>query len=270
MAFGTVNTISASDVNVLGLIIYFRVRARLAADASTSDTTITLDSAAMLRAGDTIELSDGTDSESATIDAVSGNTITLEDGLTNSYSAGSMVMLSNWYDLGHVQNPARTVDQQEQDIQSARTGKLLTIKKLTTSLSKGLTFESMSTTDSVILALHRGRTPGAAVPNTGVFVPDDVTPVMGELLIVQHNAETGGPIRLEYRPAAQIRGVDESGGDGTNPALLNFEATFLQAEGYQIPATLASDTPDAPLGFAGVTTSANLPTVLDAISDQDL
>lgn len=269
MAFGTVNTVSASDVNVLGLIIYFRVRTRLAEAAGVSDTTITVENAAMFRAGDTLTLSDGTTTEDVTISAIAGNVLTVT-ALTGDYTAGDHVHLADWYDLGHVQNPARTVDQQEQDIQSARTGKLLTIKKLTTSLSKGLTFESMSTTDPVVLSLHRGRSPGAQVPNTGLFVPDDVTPVTGELLIVQHNAETGGPIRLEYRPAAQIRGVDESGGDGTNPALLNFEATFLQAEDYVIPSTLASDTPSAPLGFAGVTTQANLETVMDAISDQIL
>lgn len=269
MAFDTVNPILASDVNVLGLIIYFRPRATLAADADASDTTIVVDAAGVFRVGDVLALTDKTNDEEVTVSAISGNTLTVT-ALTNSYETGDMVFLADWLDLGHVQNPARTVDQQEQDIQSARTGKLLTVKKLTTSLSKGLTFESMSTTDISILSLHRGRPAGTAVLNTGTFIPDDVTPVMGELLIVQHNAETGGPIRLEYRPSAQIRGVDESGGDGTNPALLNFEVTFLQDETYVIPATLASDTPSAPLGFAGVTIQANLSTVLDAISDQYL
>lgn len=201
MAFTTTNPIVTSDVNVLGLIIYFR-------------------------------------------------------------PAGQTPFI----DLGHVQNPQRTVDQQEQDIQSARTGKLLTIKKLTVSLSKGLTFETLSATSSEILELHRGRRRGTApTAPLGVFIPDDVTPTEGELLIVQNNAETGGPIKVEFRPKAQLKGTDEQSGDGENPAILTFDATVLQNETYRIPASLAADTPLAPLGFTGVTTAGNLAAVLSAI-----
>ena len=200
MAFTVGNTIVASDVNVLGLLIYFRPN-----------------------------------------------------------KVGAFV------DLGHVQNPQRTIDQQELDIQSARTGRLLTVKKLTTSLSKGLTFESMSSTETSVLELHRGSS-AAGSTALGTFVAEDVTPTEGDLLIVQRNAETGGPIRVEYRPSCQIKGTDEQSGDGESVALLNFEVTVLADENYTIPATLDGNETAAPLGFVGVVAEDDLENVLDIIA----
>lgn len=168
----------------------------------------------------------------------------------------------DFIDMGYVQNPQRAVDQQQNEIQSARDGKLQTVKIITTSVSKSLTFETMSSEDPDVLALHRGGVAGGTA--VGQFIPDDVTPTAGDMIVVQKNAETGGDMLVEYRPSVNIVGTDEQSGDGENPAILTFEATILADEVYSIPAALDAGTPAAPLGFSGIVPLAQLAAFLDA------
>lgn len=267
MAFANTNTIVASDVNIIGLQVHFRPGTTLSADVSAAATTITVDNVNIFDdSGDAaaIFITDGTLSETATVTAISGNDLTVA-ALTNGYAAGSIVRWQNYIDLGHVQNPSRSVDVQENEIQSAREGRLTTIKKITTSITKAITFESMSTTDDDIALLHRGRIPKTG-GGLGTFIPDDVTPVAGEAILIHKNAETGGNIIVEHRPSAQIAGTDFQGGDGENVSVRVFEITVLTKEGYTIPVALDTDASPAELGFEGIVTPANLTAVLDAIA----
>jgi len=267
VAFTNSNTIVASDVNVLGLQVHFRPGTTTSAAVIATATAITVDNVnifAITGAGSTFTIDDGTLSETGTITAIVGSVLTV-GALTNPYAAGTTIRWDDFIDLGHVQNPSRAVDVQENEIQSAREGRLQTIKKLTTSISKSITIETMTTTDDDVAMLHRGRQPkaGGAI---GTFIPDDVTPVNGETLLIHKNAETGGQILVEFRPSSQIAGTDFQGGDGENVALRVFEITVLTLEGYTIPAALDTDESPASLGFEGWTTTANLTAVLDAIA----
>lgn len=171
-----------------------------------------------------------------------------------------------WTDMGHVRAPSREQDLTELDIQSARLGRLATIKKITTEQSLEYTFEAMTVFDQDVLALHTGGTTEEGAANVGdILSVEDFVGTEGELMFVQENAETGNMVKIAYYPKAQIKGDGEESGDGESVATLSFRGTVLQDEAYVVPAGLAAGTPAAPYGFRYFTPEANLSAVLDII-----
>lgn len=173
---------------------------------------------------------------------------------------------TDWIDFGHVRSPSREQDLTELDIQSARLGRLATIKKLTTAQTLEYTFEAMTVFDESVVGLHSGGAAGEGDANVGdVYAVEDFVGTTGELLFVQENAESANMVKIAYYPAAQIKGDGEESGDGESVAVLKFRATVLQDEDYTVPAGLAAGEPSAPYGFRYFTPAANIDAILDLI-----
>lgn len=272
MAFEVRNIANAADpqfVNVLGLRALARARTTLQAGAATTDTSLVVVDASMFRVGDKILVGayDHSDEEERTIASIDLNTSTLTiDALTNTHAAGTRVV-TEWHDFGHVRNPSREQDLTELDIQSARLGRLATVKKLTTAQTLEFTFESISVFDRETIAYHTGGVTEAGVIGSGAIAAvEEFTGVMCEFMMVQENAESGGNIKIAYYPYAQVRGDGEESGDGENESALTFRVTVLQDENFKIPAALVATNPAAPFGFRYIVPPANRSAVLDAIA----
>jgi hypothetical protein len=169
-----------------------------------------------------------------------------------------------WIDLGYVLNPSRSDEQIVKEIRSARTGKSLVVKSVTTGRTLTIGFDTNSLDDNSVLGLHAGGTVTAGT-NADVVV-DDVNAQKGELLIVALNAETGGVAFMEYHPAVDLKGNGKTFGDGENEAALSFEATVLSDDAYTIPATIDAGTTSAPYGWFALVASDKISTVKDAIA----
>lgn len=151
-----------------------------------------------------------------------------------------------WTDLGYVENPSNTDNKTTNDIQSARTGKLLTVKSIITAESKVVTFDTMSLTKET-LEVFTGQTSGTTA--IGSTVGASTTAKKCEIIMISSNAEAGGPSLGRYIPAADVKGSTLAGLDGSTPAKLTIEATSVADELYSTPATLNAGVPLAPLGF---------------------
>lgn len=171
-----------------------------------------------------------------------------------------------WIDYGYVLNPSRSDEQTVKEIKSARTGKSLTVKSITTGRTLTLGWDTNSIDDVAVLGVHAG---GTVVEGTNAdVVPDDINAVKQELLIVALNAETGGRVYMEYHPAADVKGNGKSFGDGENEVALSFEATVLSDDAYEIPATIDATVggTSAPYGWVALVDSNKVDTVKDAIA----
>lgn len=267
MPLTVANPASADDVNVFGFRAYFRNKTTLTAGVTTSDT-VPVENAKWFQAGDVCYIGDVGAFEEVTILSVSGNTITLSAPTTGTFASGAAFRHKDFWHMGHVRNPDRTQDRTVREVQSAIDGKLATIKEIVTSVTKGISFDSISGVDTYVQALHKGNPSYAGVvADTTVFV-DDVNAVSGELLIVQANAETGGVAIVEYHPSVSLSGDGEAdGADGENETALTFAVSINSESGYTIPAALSTDAPAAPLGVIVKAASTSVDAVTTVFAD---
>lgn len=269
MPTSVLNSAAAADINIWGFYALFRPKTALSSAVSATDTEISVENAHWFAVGDTLILGRHSgDSEEATISTISGNTITLDSSVTNGYSAGDPVRRQGWWHLGHVRNPDRTQDRTVQEIQSAIGGKLQKVKEIISSVSKGLSFESISAASAIVQALHTGNPSHTGVISDTTVLTDDVNAVSGELMLVQLNAETGGVAIVEFKPDAQMSGDGYAqGSDGESETALQFTTSFNSDDNYTVPAALVADEPDAPLGVIVKTSEASRESVMDVFSD---
>ena len=267
MAQVVTNPATAGDVNVHGFRLYFRNKVTTTAAVNAS-ATVPVQNANWFKAGDTVYIGVPGASEQATVDSVTGNTITLAAAVTGEFPQGTPVRRVAWWHLGHVRNPDRTQEREVQEIFSAITGKSTKIKEIVTSVSKGLTFESISESDDLVRALHTGNPAYAgAVAGSSVYV-DDVNMVDGEILLVQENAETGGIAYVEYKPAAQVSGDGfAQGADGENESALQFTCSFNADANYTVPAAIVASEPSAPFGVIVKCAADDLDDIVDVFAD---
>ena len=257
----TINPITPENVSIHGLRIYFRHYSTVSVDVAAGETTVPVAAGLWFVPGEDL-LINGRIYTLAAKDT-SGNLLSLATPLAADLPSGTKVKKAGWYDMGHVQNPARTNDQTTSEIQSARYGKLQTVKVVTTSITRSMTFESISAADPVVLALYHGRIPTET--DLGTFIVDDASPVFGELLVVQPSAVAGDPTMLEYKPSANLRGTDQAGSDGETTTALTFEASFLQDDLYRVPPQFDPTTPPAPMGVRARIAPQSLDAVLAVI-----
>lgn len=270
MSFNVRNAATAANaehVNVLGLRALARARTSLTAAVEASDTSLVVNDARMFRVGDAVIVGSGDDEETVTVAAVDLETNTLSvSAVSAGHDVGTRVV-APWHDFGHVRNPAREQELTELDIQSARNGRLATVKKITTAQTLEFTFESISVFDRDTIAWHTGGAVADGVIGSGaVMAVEEFTGAECEFLFVQENAETNGKVKLAYYPKAQVKGDGEESGDGESEAALNFRVTVLEDEEYTVPATLDANENAAPYGFRYIVPAANRDAALDAIS----
>lgn len=270
------NVASAADpqyVNVLGLRTYARARTSLIDAATAIGTSITVGNARMFRVDDNILIGAHgtalTEAVVATID-LDTNVITLDGAVGAEHAVGTRVV-GPWHDFGHVRNPTREQDLTELDIQSARFGRLATVKKLTTGVDFEFTFESISVYDRETIAWHSGgaATLGVIGGAGAVAAVEEFAGNDGELLFVYPNAEPNGNVKIAYYPFVTLKGDGEEAGDGENESSLTFRATVLQDDLFRVPTTLSAANPVASYGMRYITTPATLQEVLDIIDGAD-
>ncbi len=261
------NPASAGDVNVHGFRLYFRNKTTLTAAVSAGATSLPVANGTWFKAGDVLLLGPNGSTEEVTVSAVAGNTLTV-GATTGAFALGDPVRRKDFWHMGHVRNPERTQEREVQEIFSAIDGKSQKIKEIVTSVTKGLSFESISGADPLVKALHTGNPSlSGVIADTTVFT-DDVNAVDGEVLIVQPNAETGGIAYVEFKPTAQISGDGfAQGSDGENEDALSFTCSFNADSGYTVPAALATTEPAAPLGVIVKTAPASLDAVVNVFAD---
>lgn len=267
MGMQVTNPASAGDINVHGFRIYFRNKTRLTATVDAS-TTVPVENARWFAPGDILLIGGPGESEQVTVDSIAGNTITLTVATTGTFDQGAPLVRRNFWHMGHVRNPDWQQEREVQEIFSAITGKSQKVKEIVTSVTKGINFESISSADPLVRALHTGNPRLAGViSGTDVFV-DDVNSVDGEMLAVLPNAETGGIAFVMFRPAAQLSGDGfAQGADGENEDALSFTATFNADDSYTIPVALAAGNIPAPLGVVVKTPNDDLEDVIDVFAD---
>lgn len=266
------NAAAAADpsyVNVLGLRVYARARTSLLDIAESAGTTLSVANARMFRVGDNILVGGHADSlvELVVSDIdLTTNVITVSGTVGADFPVGTRVV-GEFHDFGHVRNPTREQDLTELDIQSARYGRLATVKKLTTAVDFEFTFESISVFDRETLAWHSGggATAGVIGGAGATAAVEEFAGNDADLVFVYPNAEPNGNVKIAYYPWVTIKGDGEEAGDGENESALTFRATVLQDGDYKVPATLAASNPAAPYGMRYITTPATLQDVLDII-----
>jgi hypothetical protein len=185
------------------------------------------------------------------IDSLSADNTTVHglDIYFRAWASDTAKATTQWTRLGNVSNIGGTPTQEVKDIFTGVDGLRRLFKRLVTSETFTVTFDTDSTLADEVMALHRG---GAA---TGGKYKRQYKATKGELLIVARSAEDLEAI-IDYYGAVNLRGTNQSGFNATDETKLSFEATSVV------------DTTDAtyPYGYTEIVADASVATTLTALA----
>ena len=268
MAISYRNATTADDAAVHGLRLAFRPVTTVATAASATDTSLVVSSAVWLPSAGDIYVGDNTANEQRTVSAITGNTLTI-DALVGAAGVGVKVRPVNWFDMGYTQSPDLATDSDQVELSTARTGKSVVFKTISTSTSRTLTFETLSSVDDDVIALHNGSPSIDAAVGTGNKVYKIGTNgIVGELAIISYNANSTEKGFLQYFPSVTLTG-DGFGDafDGESATVLQFTTSIGQDADYTIPASIDSAGNTASEGFLFKGVQADIVTALNHLAD---
>lgn len=267
MAISYRNATTADDAAVHGLRLAFRPLTTVAADAATAATTLIVSSSTWLPVDD-IYVGDNTANETRTVSSKTGNTLTI-DALTGAATVGAKVRPVSWFDLGYTQSPDLTTDSDQVELTTARTGKLATFKTISTNTTRTLTFETLSSLDDDVIALHNGIPALTSAIGTGNKIyPIGTNGITGELAIINFNANSTEPGFLQYFPSITLTGGGYGDAfDGESATVLNFTASIGQDADYTIPAAIDTAGSAATDGFIFKGSQADIVSALNHLAD---
>jgi len=262
------NATTADDAAVHGLRLAFRPVVTAASAASATDTSLIVTGATWLPSAGDIFIGNSAANETRTVSAISGNTLTI-DALVGAVSVGDKVRPVNWYDMGYTQSPDLATDSEQVELSTARTGKSVVFKTISTSTSRTLTFETLSSVDDDVIALHNGTPPIAGAVGTGNKVYKvGVNGITGELIVLNYNANSTEKGFIQYFPSVTLTG-DGFGDafDGESATVLNFSVSIGQDADYTIPTSIDAAATNTPEGFMYKAVASDLNTVRDHLAD---